>query len=75
MSNLRGASGKLPSEDDLIRTVAEYREGIDAQTLVEALAKKGFSPRGVRSALRKSLDKGTIALGRKLRIYLPDLAA
>jgi hypothetical protein len=61
-------AGQQDVKDALVRVVSEYKDGIEADALCQALEKEGYEAELVRAALRQLLNRGRLQLGHNLAL-------
>jgi hypothetical protein len=57
-----------PTEADVVEYVATFGEGISAVEVMRHFVDKGYDQRSVQRAMQRTLDKGALKLGEKLRL-------
>jgi hypothetical protein len=56
------------TDDELLKTVAPHKDGINARILAEELVRLGYPEYEVQRAIQRALDRGILELGPKLRL-------
>ena len=65
-----GEEGKAAGDDVVIGVVKEYdRAGVTGTDLCSVLEARGFDRRSAQRFIQRNLDRGTIVLGKSLRIF------
>ena len=54
--------------DEVIKEISRHAEGIDAATLGDKMASRGYRRHSVQRAIRNALDRGQIELGPRFRM-------
>jgi hypothetical protein len=75
LSTTAGSDDPRPTERDVLEEVARHPEGIDAVTLVSSFEGKGYHPYSIQRVVQLALDKGSLELGSKLRLFRARVAA
>lgn len=60
---------KLPADSELLDEVARH-QGIDALSLTKAFTERGYEPYSVQRIIQRNMDKGTIEVGSRLKLYI-----
>lgn len=63
------SSNKAPADDDVIAVVAAAPDGMDAQQLTRYFLDRGYDLHAVQRVIQRSLDRGSMRLGTKLRFF------